>query len=140
VPVITTEAPMSPDVGARFVMLGGGTVTVKVTPLLATPPTLTTTLPEVAPTGTGTAMLVALQLVGVAAVPLNVTVLGPCDAPKFAPVIVTELPTGPEVGFKLVMDGPAGDPPLAALNAARAAAQPFEVFIDAVAEAVPVTD
>lgn len=49
----------------------------KVTPLLATPLTVTTTFPLVAPLGTGTAMLVALQLVGVAAVPLNVTVLDP---------------------------------------------------------------
>jgi hypothetical protein len=62
---------------------------VKTTPLLATPATVTTTLPVVAPAGTGTTMLVALQLVGVAAVPLNVTVLVPCVAPKFAPVIVT---------------------------------------------------
>ena len=62
-------------------------------------------MPVVAPLGTGTTMLVALQLVGVAAVPLNVTVLVPCDAPKFVPVIVTEVPTGPEVGLRLVMLG-----------------------------------
>jgi len=37
-------------------------------------------------------MLVALQLVGVATVPLNVTVLVPCVAPKFAPVTVTDAP------------------------------------------------
>jgi hypothetical protein len=52
-------------------MLGAGMFTVKLTPLLATPPTVTTTLPVVAPDGTGATMLVALQLVGVAAVPLN---------------------------------------------------------------------
>ena len=62
-------------------------------------------MPVVAPLGTGTTMLVALQLVGVAAVPLKVTVLVPCDAPKLVPVIVTDVPTGPEVGFKLVMLG-----------------------------------
>ena len=55
--------------------------------------------------GTCTVMLVALQLVGVAAVPLNVTELVPCVPPKLVPVIVTEEPTGPEVGFKLVMVG-----------------------------------
>ena len=38
-------------------------------------------------------MLVALQLVAVATVPLNVTVLVPCVAPKFVPVTVTEAPT-----------------------------------------------
>ena len=83
----------------------GGTATENVTPLLARPPTVTTTEPLVAPLGTGTAMLVALQLVGVASVPLNVTVLGPFVAPKFAPAIVTAVPTGPDVGPSDVMDG-----------------------------------
>src|SRR5438445_7803368 len=86
-------------------MLGAGTVTVKLTPLLATPPTVTTTFPVVAPAGTGAIMLVALQLVGVAAVPLNLTLLVPCVAPKFAPAIVTDVPINPDVGFKLVMLG-----------------------------------
>jgi len=76
------------------------------TPLLACPPTVTTTLPVVAVLGTGTTMDVALQLVGVAAVPLNVTVLVPCVDPKFVPVPVTDVPTGPDVGDKLVMLGP----------------------------------
>jgi hypothetical protein len=61
-------------------------VTVNAMPLLATPPTVTTTYPFVAPAGTGTTMLVALQLAGVAAIVLNVTVLVvPCVVPKFAP-------------------------------------------------------
>src|SRR5256884_2645903 len=97
---------MIPDVGLRLGMLGAGTVTVTLTPLLATPPPLTTTSPVVAPLGTGATILVALQLVGVAAVPLNVTVLVPCVAPKFAPVIVTDAPTNPDVGFRPVMLGP----------------------------------
>src|SRR6266853_3944717 len=79
--------------------------TVKLTPLLATPLTVTTTFPVVAPAGTGTVMLVAFQLVGVPAVPLNVTVLVPCVAPKFAPLIVTNVPTAPVLGFKLPMLG-----------------------------------
>ena len=86
-------------------MLGAAAVTVKLTPLLATPPTVTTTVPVVAPLGTGTVMLVALQLVGVPAVPLNVTVLVPCVAPKFAPAIITAVPTDPEFGAKLLMLG-----------------------------------
>jgi hypothetical protein len=85
-------------------------VTVKFTPLLATPLSVTTTLPEVAAVGTGTTMLVALQLNGVAVVPLNVTALVPCDAPKLAPVIVTELPVGPKLGLKLVILGGAVTP------------------------------
>ena len=55
----------------------GGTMTVKVKLLLDRPPTVTATLPVVAPVGTCTTMLVALQFVGDAAVPLKVTVLVP---------------------------------------------------------------
>jgi hypothetical protein len=106
VPAIVTVAPTNPDVGFRFVMLGGGAETVKLTPLLATPPTVTTTFPVVAPVGTSTTILVAVQLVGAAAIPLNVTVLVPCVAPKFTPVIVTVAPTNPDVGFRPVMLGP----------------------------------
>jgi len=110
VPVIVTGVPTGPEVGLRFVMFGPeADVTVKNTPLLTAPATVTTTFPGVAPAGTGVIMLVALQLVGVASVPLNVTVLVPCDDPKFVPVIVTEVPTGPEAGFKLVMVGPEAD-------------------------------
>src|SRR5947207_95265 len=104
-PVIVTDAPTNPDVGLRLVMLGPGVVTVKLTPLLATPPTATTTLPVVATLGTGAVMLVAVQFVGTAAIPLNATVLVPCTAPKFAPAIVTEVPATPNVGFRLVMLG-----------------------------------
>jgi len=59
------------------VRLGPGEVTVNVTPLLATPLTVTRTFPVVAPLGTGAEILVALQLVGVVEMPLNVTVLVP---------------------------------------------------------------
>ena len=55
-------------------------------------------------------MLVADQLVGVAVVPLNVTVLVPFVDPKFAPAIVTDVPTGPLAGVRLVTLGAvAGD-------------------------------
>jgi hypothetical protein len=73
-PLIVIDVPTGPEVGDRVAMLGK---TVNETPGLAIPLTVTTTLPVVAPLGTGTAMLVALQLVGVAVVPLNVTVLVP---------------------------------------------------------------
>ena len=78
-------------------------MTVKPTPLLATPPTVTTTFPVVAPVGTSTEMLVADQQVphGEAAVPLKLTVLLPCVDPKPVPVIVTRTPTGPEAGERL---------------------------------------
>ncbi len=83
-PLIVTEVPAGPDEGERLLILGD--VTVKFVPLLATPDTVTATLPLDAALGTGTAMLVALQLVGVAAVPLNVTVLDPWVEPKFDPL------------------------------------------------------
>jgi hypothetical protein len=101
-----TPAPTAADAGVRLLIVGGGT-TVKRAPLLTIPATVTKTLPENVPFGTVTTMLVGLQLVGVAVTlkPLKVTVLVPCDAPKLVPVMVTEPPTGAEVGFRLVMLG-----------------------------------
>jgi hypothetical protein len=101
VPVMVTDVPTGPDAGDRLVMLGVG-INVKLTPLLARPLIVTTTLPVLAPAGTGTTIDVAVQLVGVAAVPLNVTVP---DVPKFVPVMVTDVPTGPDAGDRLVMLG-----------------------------------
>ncbi|MGB2625653.1 MAG: hypothetical protein WAK20_02610 [Candidatus Acidiferrum sp.] len=51
--------------------------TVKLAPTLETPFTVTTTFPVVAPLGTGTTILDALQFVGVALAPPNVMVLDP---------------------------------------------------------------
>jgi len=79
---------------------------VKVDPALAVPATATTTLPLVAPDGTVTTIDVGLQPVAMAAVPLNATVLVPWVGPKFAPAMVTAVPTGPVVGDRLVMVGP----------------------------------
>jgi hypothetical protein len=88
---------------------GGGHVgTVKDTPLLAIVPTVTITLPVVVPLGTGTVILVALQLVGDATVPLKVTVLVPWVAPKFCPVMITDVPGKPENGDSLLMPGAGG--------------------------------
>src|SRR5438067_216168 len=84
--------------GDTLVIEGGSTV--KFTPLLVPPKTVTTTLPVVAPLGTFIVMLLALQLVAVPAlVPLNVTVLLPCVAPKLTPPMVTAVPICPEAGF-----------------------------------------
>ena len=85
--------------------IGAAAVTVKGVPLVATPPATTMTLPLVAPAGTGTTILVALQLVGVAATPLNDTVPEPCEAPKPVPVIVTGVPRFPDEGLRLVIIG-----------------------------------
>jgi hypothetical protein len=135
-PVIVTNVPTGPVLGLTLLMLGADEVTVKPTPLLPTPPTLTTTGPVVAPLGTGTTMLVALQLVGVPAVPLKVTVLVLCVAPKLLPVIVTNVPTGPVLGLALLMLG-APTPLPAALNAAKPAAQRSAAPSEAPAEPAP---
>jgi hypothetical protein len=86
-----------PDPVAGVALTGAAGLTPKLFPLLATPPTVTTTLPVVAPAGTGATMLVLLQLVGVACTPLNVTVLVPWVGTKPLPVIVIGTPTGPEL-------------------------------------------
>src|SRR5260370_36450986 len=99
VPVMVTAVPTTPEVGFRLVMFGAGVLTVKVTPLLAIPLTVTTTLPVVAPLGTATAMLVAFQFAGVPLVPVNMPVLGPWVQPVFVPVIVLALPTKHGVRF-----------------------------------------
>ena len=78
-------------------MMGVGK-TVKATPLLFTPLARTTTVPVVAPVGTGATMVVVLQLVTVAGVPLKVSVLAPCAVPKLLPVTVIDVPTAPEAG------------------------------------------
>jgi len=76
VPVMITFVPIGPEVGLMLVMTGGG-VTVKFRALLATPLTVATTLPVVAPAGTATLMLFAFQLEIVSVRPLSVAVLEP---------------------------------------------------------------
>src|SRR5713226_9472586 len=78
-------------------LLEAPVIIVNPTPFDATPLTETTTLPVVAPLGTGATIVVAFQLVGVALVPLKVTVFDPWVALK-EPVIVTPVPTAPELG------------------------------------------
>src|SRR5579864_5502802 len=87
----------------------GNATTSKLTPLLAVSPTVTTTLPELAPEGTFATITLSLHFAIDASLPLNVTVLEPCCPPKFDPEICTEAPKTPEVVDKLLMaGGPAG--------------------------------
>jgi hypothetical protein len=113
-PEIVTRVPTAPDEGDTPVMIGDPEdpedpeelVTVKLTPLLAVPPTVTTTFPVVAPAGTCAAIDEPVQLTtDVAAVPLNITVLDPWLDPKLDPEIVTHVPTAPDEGDRLVMLG-----------------------------------
>lgn len=104
VPVTLADVPIAPAAGMTLAMCGC-VITVNSIPLLLSPFTVTTTNPDVAPTGTETAMLVALQLVGVAGTPLKAIVLDPCVAPKLEPLTVIAVPTAPEAGDSPVMIG-----------------------------------
>jgi hypothetical protein len=116
-PVIVTIAPTTPEVG-EIELIDGGARTVKFTPVLAKPLTVTTTLPVVAPVGTDTTICPSLQLAGVADVPLKLTVLVPWVVPKLVPVIVTAVPTGPALGEIVLTDGGARTVKLTPLPAA----------------------
>jgi len=135
-PEMVTEAPEGPDAGLMPLMLGAGT-TLKVTPLLWTPLTVTSTGPVVAPAGTVTMILVALQFETVAIVLLKVTVLVPCVPPKLDPVMVTDRPAAPVVWLRLVIDGAGPPPPTPGLNEARIMPQLPEAPRVAEAEADP---
>jgi hypothetical protein len=50
-------------------------------------------------------MVLPLQEIGAAGTPPKLILLDPCDAPKPLPLIVTVVPTGPDVGEKLVIEG-----------------------------------
>ena len=82
-----------------------GSVTVKLVALVAVvcPTTSTVIGPEVAPLGTVAVISVAEDAVTVAVVPLNLIV---GEEPKLVPLIVTLAPTVPELGLKLLIDGP----------------------------------
>jgi hypothetical protein len=78
-------------------------VTVKFVTLFAVPPGVVMEIgPVVAPVGTVAVTCVSEFTVKVAETPLNVRLVAPV---KLVPVIVTEVPTGPLVGLKLLMVG-----------------------------------
>ncbi len=85
-PATVTEAPTNADVGVRPEIDGAGG-TAKLTPFVLTPLAFTTTFPVVAPVGTFAVMLLALQVVMAAVVPLNFTEPLPCAEPKFEPAL-----------------------------------------------------
>jgi len=102
-----TDAPLTavPSLDRVTVPVMDPVPTVNVIPLLDCPPTVTITEPVVALEGTGTTIWVGPQFVGVAPAPENTTVLCPCVAPKFCPLIMTDVPAGPEEGETAEMDG-----------------------------------
>jgi hypothetical protein len=101
--VIAVPAGCGAARSAVSVADSAGAVTVKATPLLTRPFTVTVSGPVVAPLGTTATMFVLLQLDIVAVVPLNATVLS--AAPKYVPAIVTLAPTGADDGVRLDIAG-----------------------------------
>ena len=108
VPVMTTDVPTGPPSGLKLVTVGAAPTT-KLVPLIPVPVAVVTEIaPEIAPAGTGIVIEVSSHAVApVAVVLLNFTVLVPCEAPKPVPVMVTEVPTGPPDGLKLLTTGAA---------------------------------
>lgn len=99
-PVMVTLVPTGPFVGTKLVTVG---VTVKFVALVAVPPAVTTiTGPVDAPPGTTATICAAVLLVMLAAIPSNVTDIA---LPRLVPVIVTDVPTGPNKGAKLPIAG-----------------------------------
>jgi len=103
---MVTGNPAGPELAERLPIVARAT-TVKGDPLLAgSPGTVTTTLPVVAPVGTGTVICESLHKAPVAVVPLNLTVLEPCIAPNPLPTIIRDNPTEPDVcERKLILGG-----------------------------------
>jgi hypothetical protein len=104
VPEIVTEVPTGPILG-EIPVTESDAITVNDAVLLEKPASLTVTEPLVVPVGTVTVMLVSLQAVAVAAMPLNNTWLPLELVPKPEPVNVIVPPIGAAGGAKLVMTG-----------------------------------
>jgi hypothetical protein len=76
-----------------------------VIPLLAIPPTVTTTGPEMVLLGTGTTIVFVFQLTGLAGTLLKVIVLEPMLAPNAEPETVTNVFGPPAPGARLLIRG-----------------------------------
>ena len=108
VPVMVTLVPMGPEVGVNEVMVGG-TGKINVPAFTVLHPIVTSSGPDVAPTGTVTVRVVAVDPVMIPGEPLNVTAFEN-GVLKLVPVMVTEVPEAPEPGEKEETDGAARVP------------------------------
>jgi len=100
-----TVAPTAAPEGLKPEIEGVGR-TLKLDELVTvTPLVVTEIVPSVAPAGTEVVILIAVEAVTTANVPLNLTMLFDGVVLKFVPEIVTIVPTAPSVGSKLVMVG-----------------------------------
>ena len=124
VPEVAVAPPHEPEAREEPVRPGGcDVVTVKLEELVAVPPGAETEIgPVVAPEGTVAVIWVSettVKLVELTA--LKVTSVAPV---KPEPTIVTEVPSGPEVGEKLVIESPGGGggPPVEGIGSGVAVA------------------
>jgi hypothetical protein len=106
VPERVIEAPTGPSDGLNDV-IAGGDATVNCPGLTPSPLRFVTMMgPVEAPLGTVVVNCLLELIVKPAGVPLNVT---PIVSANFRPLIVTDVPTDPDVGLNEVTDGASGD-------------------------------
>src|SRR5690242_4991765 len=103
---MVTELPVAPHPGVKDEIFGGGT-TVKLLPLLAVPAEVVkTTFPVVVPGATMAVTEVGFQtVINDAGTPLKVTVPGLLPVPNPEPRTLTDDPTAPDEGDRLVITG-----------------------------------
>jgi hypothetical protein len=129
VPVIITVAPGAPLDGVKPVNVGVGNTVKLVAVVIATPFTIIDIGPVTAPTGTIALILVEVEEVMSATIPLNDTWLSARGVLKLVPVIVTMAPTAALEGLKLVIVGVGNTVKFVAL---------FSVILLVVIEILPV--
>ena len=103
-PLMVTEVPTTPLDGEKLLIVGADPpVTVKFDALVAVPDgVVTVILPVVAPVGTLAVIRPSFATLKLADVPLNRTLVAPV---KWSPLMVTDVPTAPLDGEKLLIVG-----------------------------------
>jgi hypothetical protein len=104
---MVTAVPTTPPFGDRLLILGPDDVTVKLIPFDRAPSTSTLMFPVTAPAGTITVIDWSVKLVGLALTEGAKITVGERTPPAVnpLPVIVRDVPTGPEVGARFVIKG-----------------------------------
>ena len=108
---VVTPLQTDTEEGCVVMLITGPAVTVKLLELVAVfPATVTVIGPVVAPVGTEVVIEVAVLAVTTAVVPLNWSVLLAGVVLKFVPIMLTVVPTKPDVGVKEVIVGKVAAP------------------------------
>jgi hypothetical protein len=105
VPVMVTLVPAIPCSGEKLLMVGISGTIKSCVEVMVWVPTVTVSLPVLAPAGTVVVMVVGVVAVMTAVVPLNRTVFLLISVLKFLPVRVTVVPAIPSVGENEVRVG-----------------------------------